>query len=177
MALYEFGFRLTLNTNLSKEISDTLEYMTRSSSTNSEHFQTNLQSPLFTQDDGADYIPGWSWIISNQLWEGEPGFGEINFSERSLGSRFLNGRLTVRRVIEDDTFFDCWYPLAEWLSSISSSTGLIGYSFGISDEEAPEDFELVYKNESDIEVIPLEDNSSALFNKLTSEISEDLAGA
>ncbi len=175
MALYEFGFRLNLNADLAQEVSDTLEYMTRSSNSNLEQFKTTLQHPLFEQVDGGEYLPGWSWMISNQLWGNEPGCRESDFSEKPLGSRLSNGRLTVRRVIEDDTFFDSWYPLAEWLGSISSSTGLIGYSCSIDDEEAKEDFELLYKKESDIEVISLEDKSSALLNALIAEISEALA--
>lgn len=175
MALYEFGFRLTLKANLSPEVSDTLEYMTRSSSLNSEQFKTSLQHPLFEQVDGDEYLPGWSWMISNQLWGNEPGFREIDFSTAPLGSQFSNNSLTVRRVIEDDTFFDCWSPLAEWLSSISSSKGLIGYSCSIDDEGVPEDFELVFKNASEIEIIPLEDDSSALFHTMIAAISEELA--
>jgi hypothetical protein len=114
--LYELGFTLELKPDLSQEVIDTLLYMTRSGGVSAE--APRLEHPFF-------HIQGfsteWTYLISNPREDDEEILGG------ACGSIFTNNHLKFRGLIHEDPFWNTWEQFKDWLSSISSTTGLIGY--------------------------------------------------
>jgi hypothetical protein len=121
--LYELGFTIELKQNLSQEVQETLTYMTRSGGVSDK--QPLLKHPFF-QIEG--FTTEWTYLISNPRDDEE-------ILEKICGSVFADNQLTFRGVINDDPFWNTWSEFSDWLFSISSSTGLIGYYRNIIDDE------------------------------------------
>lgn len=119
---------LDLQTGLSHEDHETLMYMTRSKS---YEFQTSLDDSFFTAcDEGFD--DEWRRIIANNQHR----MGEESFSEtygQIYRSVFLNNQLCFRILIDDDTYYNTWWAFSDWLFSISTDKGLVGYLLDVLD--------------------------------------------
>lgn len=137
----EIALILNLQPELtSKEIA-TLTYMTRSEDYN---FPTSLSHPFFSnpEDDSDDiWSEFWRFIIANnhQHW-GEEHFSQIR---RSM---FLTNQLCFRILISDDNFWYYWGAFSDWLFSISTDIGLVGYVL----EPVYKEYDLIYFEEYEV---------------------------
>jgi hypothetical protein len=132
MTCYEFALTCDLKPNTPKEVINTLKYMTgRQDST----FESVLTHPLFTSSkdgsygDGLDFLANWKVFISNSPTGGveeQPGL---------FGSIFQDHKLSVRRYVRDDDFYNTFFFLIHWLASICESTGFVGYYYHITDQD------------------------------------------
>jgi hypothetical protein len=129
---YELALKCHVRVDVSKDVIDTLTYMTRSAYTENSGFQTKLKHDLFTslwdpgsfedsEDEAAMFLDEWRVIIVNELEYDEELLSEW------YGVRFQDRHLEVRKMIHDDTFSNCSYLLFNWLASICESTGEVGY--------------------------------------------------
>ncbi|MGP1382999.1 MAG: hypothetical protein ACTS2F_05520 [Thainema sp.] len=114
--LYELGFTLELKQDLPQEVQETLIYMTRSGSVSDE--PPLLDHPFFHIEG---FTTEWTYLISNLRVYNEEIIGA------PCGSVFADNRVTFRGVIHEDPFWNTWLEFPDWLFSISSSSGLIGY--------------------------------------------------
>jgi len=114
---YEFVLACQISENTSSQVVDTLKYMTMTSSSKGYRFDAPaINYPLFTEK-GSE----WRTVIANDPREGEqilPGL---------FGVHFENYNLSIRRLLRDDEFLNTWIYLGDWLASISSTSGLVGY--------------------------------------------------
>jgi hypothetical protein len=165
---YEFAFACDLKSGLTKEVIDTVQYMTRSEE---YEFETKLKDNLFTtkweegsfedaiEDDGFGdefiYVAEWRTIITNI-----PNYGQEDLSGL-CGSFFKDSKLNVRKFVGDDDFYNVFPQLMEWLVSICDSTGFIGYYSCIVNMEIGGDPVLIYF-----------ENGRVLEKKVTGEFKE-----
>lgn len=66
-------------------------------------------------------LPAWSTIFRNKQHEGE------QYRSGKFGSLFRDLKLVVRHLTRDDIFDNTWWQLRDWLPSISTPIGLVGY--------------------------------------------------
>lgn len=114
--LYELGFTLELKQDLSQEAKETLAYMTRSGDIGTE--PPSLNHPFFHIEQ---FTTEWTYLIANPRDDDEEMLGE------GCGSVLTDNQLTFRGLIHEDPFWNTWEQFTDWLLSISSSTGVIGY--------------------------------------------------
>lgn len=124
---YEIALKLDLQPELQAPDLETLRYMTRSQAYD---FETCLDDPFFTEcDPGFDQE--WRNIIANSS---EP-CGEEFFTQISR-SVFFDRQLCFRILIDDDTYCNTWWEFSDWLWSISTNEGLVGYCLDVTCMEA-----------------------------------------
>ena len=109
---YEFVLACQINENISEEVLDTLKYMT---SSGIDEFEPTIEHPLFTEGNV------WRTIISKGDREGEQYISGV------FGVIFENYNLSIRRLLHEDEFLNDWIFLGDWLASISSTYGFVGY--------------------------------------------------
>jgi hypothetical protein len=130
---YEFTFNCRIKPDVSPQVIETLQYMTRAEGDDTP-FETTLRDDLFVYhydkeeamesdlDPDEDFISSsdWKHIISNDTVNGE------EMLSGSFGSEFRNYHLKVRKFVGDDDFFNNFPQLIDWLLSISESIGVVG---------------------------------------------------
>jgi hypothetical protein len=121
--LYELGFTLELKQDLPREVQETLTYMIRSGAVSVE--PPLLDHPFFHIEG---FTTEWTYLIANPRDDDEEMLGE------GCGSVLTDRQLTFRGSVHEDPFWNTWYEFIDWLSSISSSTGLIGYYCNINND-------------------------------------------
>lgn len=131
---YEFGLECKIKRDVSQEVINTLEYMTRSQEYDFD--APGLGYPLFKEEvpwketcniRGRDVTViqyEWRTIMTNRPREGE------QYLPDEFGSKFQDNQLSCRRLSRDDEFDNVWWLLFPWLASISESTGFVGYYRG-----------------------------------------------
>ncbi|KAM3099323.1 hypothetical protein ACKFKG_03430 [Phormidesmis sp. 146-35] len=163
---------LDLQPQLLHEDLETLMYMTRSESYD---FQTSLDDSFFTAcDQGFD--DEWRRIIANnQHRMGEESFSETyNQTRRSV---FLNNQLCFRILIDDDTYDNTWWAFSEWLFSISTSEGLVGYLLDVLDLTRTEP-DLIYFEKAGMTTMTTRSvKNCTIPNSLMHSINELLGGS
>jgi hypothetical protein len=154
---YEFALECQIKRDVSREVTDTLRYMTRSQDYD---FDTpRLDHPLFEETSHWKEtwnIRGrkskviryeWRTIITNQPREGE------QYLAGEFGSQFQDNQLSCRRLSRDDEFDNVWWLLFPWLASISESMGFVGYYRG-DFEDYPKLIQFLNGKVSIYELIP-----------------------
>lgn len=135
---YEFGFDCQIKQDVSQEILETLNYMTRSQEYDFD--PPEIDHPMFKE--GSDWkwtfeVDGqkrtviryeWRTFLCNYPREGE------QYLLGKFGSTFENYRLCCRRLSRDDEFDNVWWLLLPWIASISETTGFVGYYRGNFDD-------------------------------------------
>lgn len=114
--LYELAFTLQLKRDLSQETRGILRYMTRSVGVSNK--PPTLDHPFFHVEG---FKTEWTYLIAN------PRNDDEEMLEGECGSALTDEQLTFRGLIHEDPFWNTWEHFSNWLLSISSSTGLIGY--------------------------------------------------
>jgi hypothetical protein len=122
--LYEAGFIIDLEDNLSEEIHQTLLYMIGQGAIGLE--PSGFEHPLFHDEC---YKTDWRDIISSPREEDEEMIGGV------CGSTLVDNRLVFRGLMHDDPFWNVWTVLIEWLLSISNSSGVIGYYRNLDEDD------------------------------------------
>jgi hypothetical protein len=122
--LYEAGFIINLEDNLSEEIHQTLSYMIGRGAPGIE--PSGFDHPLF---DVEGYKTEWRHIISSPREDDEEMIGG------GCGSVLVDNRLAFRGLMRDDPFWNVWTVLLEWLLSISNSSGVIGFYRNLDEDD------------------------------------------
>lgn len=132
---YEYVVHCEFPLALSSQILETLRYMVR---TEEYAFETQLEHPLFEKEafsDGSEYEP-WRQILQSApggLSQSDPSrdsgyfarFFQIGRSSTpSADSAYM---LDFRLEVHEDDEREVW-DLLQWLATISTSRGFVGYS-------------------------------------------------
>ncbi|MBL1179354.1 hypothetical protein [Pantanalinema sp. GBBB05] len=137
----EIALILNLQSELTSEEIATLTYMTRSEDYS---FPTLLSHPFFSNledDSGEIWSEFWRFIIANNRRVcGEKYLSQVR---RSI---FLMDQLCFRILIADDNFWYYWEPFSDWLFSISTDIGVVGYVLAHPHKE----YDLIYFEENEI---------------------------
>ena len=131
---YEFALACKIKSNVSQEIVDTLNYMTRSQEYDFD--PPKLDRALFRESSAWKQTVEslgrrftviryeWRTILTNYPHEGE------RYLPGQFGSTFQDRQLKCRRLSREGEFNNVWWLLLPWLASISESTGFVGYYRG-----------------------------------------------
>lgn len=187
---YEFGLECKIKRDVSQEVIDTLEYMTRSQEYDFDTPQIGY--PLFKEEApwketwnirGRDVTViryEWRTVMTNQPREGE------QYLPDEFGSKFQDNQLSCRRLSRDDEFDNVWWLLFPWLASISESTGFVGYYRGDFDDYPKliqfwdgkaNVYELISKDLSQIEIAKFNDQEVVLsldIDTLSNPVKQEL---
>jgi hypothetical protein len=115
----EAGFIIDLSDDLPDEVHQVLAYMIGQGLPGIE--PPRLDHPLFNRNKSEGYQLDWADIISHPREDDEEMLREV------CGTVLVDNQLAFRGVMHDDIFGNVWFELMDWLSSISSSVGLVGY--------------------------------------------------
>ncbi|MBD2088759.1 hypothetical protein H6F67_02635 [Microcoleus sp. FACHB-1515] len=133
---FEVALIYDLKPNLSPQIVDTLNYLTRSQDYD---FDAAIEHPFFEIEFGEE----WRNIIANH----HPRTGEEDSAQTHRSSLDRN-QLCFRVLLDDDTFFNIGFAFLDWLALLSSTQGLVGYYIDVFQF----DCHLIYfRNEQSIE--------------------------
>jgi hypothetical protein len=149
----EAGFIIDLNDDLSDEVHQILTYMIGRGTSGIE--LSGLDHPLFHIEG---YKLDWGHIVSGPREDDEDMLGE------PCGTVLADNRLAFRGLMHDDLFGNVWFELMEWLSSISSSGGLVGYYRMFLEDEV----NLISFESEEVCIVECEDHSE--FEDLKSQI-------
>lgn len=116
---FEVALICDLKPNLSPQIVNTLNYLTRSQDYD---FQVAIEHPFFENEFGEE----WRNIIANNhLRTGEED------SAQTCRSLLDRNQLCFRVLLDDDTYCNVGFFFLDWLALLSSTQGLVGYRVDI----------------------------------------------
>ena len=139
---YEVALLFAVKPDTPQEATDTLQYMVYGRDSN---FVSSLSNPLFSEPTCTVTLPSGVTMRVIPSWRGFFADGHSQFEEYlpgSFGSSFVEHTLAVRQIIHEDAFFNVWYEISDWLTSISATTGLVGYYRNLEDDSI-EDAQLI----------------------------------